>query len=155
MWKPLHSSLTRSRIILLFLILLCSRLPRGCQGLRCYVCGGHSGRPCEDIRWVYVGPGKKTTGLSQSKKVSFYWWSDFCFLFVRESTRRSPYVRPSPVPASDGSRQWEVCNDIINNRGCMKQVVNNGTCHFLMSSMLTHTKLKKLKRNVRQNSSSR
>ena len=30
------------------------------------------------------------------------------------------------MPASDGSRQWEVCNDLINNRGCIKQVVNDG-----------------------------
>ena len=60
---------------------------------RCYVCGGHSGRPCEDIR---------------------------------EARRRSPYVRPEPVPARDGTQQWEECNDLINNRGCIKQVVNDG-----------------------------
>ncbi len=45
---------------------------------------------------------------------------------IRGPGRRSPYVRPSPVPASDGSRQWETCDDIISNRGCIKQVVNDG-----------------------------
>ncbi|TRY69213.1 hypothetical protein TCAL_14230 [Tigriopus californicus] len=60
--------------------------------LRCYVCGGHSGRSCETIR---------------------------------EPRRRSPYVRPEPVAASDGSPQWEQCNDLISNQGCIKQVVNN------------------------------
>ena len=61
-------------------------------GLRCYVCGGATGRECEDI-----------------------------------VTRRwSPYVRPRPVLTSDGKRQWEECNDLINNKGCIKQVVNGG-----------------------------
>ena len=27
---------------------------------------------------------------------------------------------------SDGKRQWEECNDLINNKGCIKQVVNGG-----------------------------
>ena len=79
-----------SLLLLLLLLLLLAPLARS---LRCYTCGGHTGRSCEDIP---------------------------------EPGRRSPYVRPSPVPARDGSRQWEVCNDIINNRGCIKQVVNGG-----------------------------
>ena len=62
------------------------------DGLRCYVCGGSTGRDCEEI-----------------------------------VTRRwSPYVRPRPVLTSDGKRQWEECNDLINNKGCIKQVVNGG-----------------------------
>ena len=40
--------------------------------------------------------------------------------------RWSPYVRPRPVLTSDGRRQWEECNDLINNKGCIKQVVNGG-----------------------------
>jgi hypothetical protein len=45
---------------------------------------------------------------------------------IIEKRRWSPYVRPRPVTASDGSRQWEECNDLINNKGCIKQVVNGG-----------------------------
>ena len=66
------------------------------SGLRCYVCGGSTGRECEEI-----------------------------------VTRRwSPYVRPRPVLTSDGKRQWEECNDLINNKGCIKQVVNGGKTHL-------------------------
>nr|XP_040578393.1 uncharacterized protein LOC121127065 isoform X2 [Lepeophtheirus salmonis]XP_040578398.1 uncharacterized protein LOC121127065 isoform X2 [Lepeophtheirus salmonis]XP_040578406.1 uncharacterized protein LOC121127065 isoform X2 [Lepeophtheirus salmonis] len=63
----------------------------GVEALRCYVCGGNTGRPCGDIL---------------------------------ETRRRSPYVRPNPLPSADGHRQWEVCDDLINNKGCIKQVVN-------------------------------
>ena len=67
-------------------------MPVPVNGLRCYVCGGSTGRECEDI-----------------------------------VTRRwSPYVRPRPVLTSDGKRQWEECTDLINNKGCIKQVVNGG-----------------------------
>ena len=67
-------------------------MPVPIDGLRCYVCGGSTGRECEDI-----------------------------------VTRRwSPYVRPRPVLTSDGKRQWEECTDLINNKGCIKQVVNGG-----------------------------
>jgi len=45
---------------------------------------------------------------------------------IRAPGRRSPYVRPSPIPAADGSRQWDECDDLINNKGCIKQVVNGG-----------------------------
>ena len=66
------------------------------SGLRCYVCGGSTGRECEEI-----------------------------------VTRRwSPYVRPRPVLTSDGKRQWEECNDLINNKGCIKQVVNGGKTKY-------------------------
>ena len=66
------------------------------DGLRCYVCGGSTGRECEEI-----------------------------------VTRRwSPYVRPRPVLTSDGKRQWEECNDLINNKGCIKQVVNGGKTYW-------------------------
>ena len=61
--------------------------------LRCYVCGGVTGLPCEDII----------------------------------STRRSPYRRPSPQLTSDGRKQIENCTDLINNKACIKQVVNGGT----------------------------
>ena len=72
--------------------LLLALLPTA-TGLRCYVCGGSTGRECEEI-----------------------------------VTRRwSPYVRPRPVLTSDGKRQWEECNDLINNKGCIKQVVDGGT----------------------------
>ena len=75
-------------IIVLTLVAMISPV----SGLRCYVCGGATGRECEDI-----------------------------------VTRRwSPYVRPRPVLTSDGKRQWEECNDLINNKGCIKQVVNGG-----------------------------
>ena len=76
-------------IWLLLLTFLCA----SADGLRCYVCGGSTGRNCEEI-----------------------------------VTRRrwSPYVRPRPVLTSDGKRQWEECNDLINNKGCIKQVVNGG-----------------------------
>jgi len=60
------------------------------DGLRCYVCGGSTGRECEEI----------------------------------VARRWSPYVRPRPVLTSDGKRQWEECTDLINNKGCIKQVVN-------------------------------
>lgn len=47
--------------------------------------------------------------------------------FFSFSSRRSPYVRrPTPSPDEKSRRQWEECNDIINHKGCMKQVVNNG-----------------------------
>ncbi len=43
------------------------------------------------------------------------------------SLRRSNFFsRPSPVLTSDGEKQWEECNDLINNKGCIKQVVNDG-----------------------------
>ena len=61
-------------------------------GQRCYVCGGSTGRECEEI----------------------------------VARRWSPYVRPRPVLTSDGKRQWEECTDLINNKGCIKQVVNGG-----------------------------
>ena len=95
-WRPPPwpwSSSSLPLLLLCSLLLLLLALSPSAEAIRCYVCGGMSGRPCEPIR---------------------------------EPGRRSPYVRPSPVPAADGSRQWEVCNDLINNRGCIKQVVNDG-----------------------------
>jgi len=38
--------------------------------------------------------------------------------------RRSPYRRPTPQLTSDGRRQFENCTDLINNKACIKQVVN-------------------------------
>jgi len=61
--------------------------------LRCYVCGGKTGLPCEDIR---------------------------------SSGRRSPYVRPKPQTTLDGRKMFENCTDLINNKGCIKQVINGG-----------------------------
>ena len=61
--------------------------------LRCYVCGGNTGLPCEDIR---------------------------------SSGRRSPYVRPKPQTTLDGRKMFENCTDLINNKGCIKQVINGG-----------------------------
>ena len=40
--------------------------------------------------------------------------------------RRSPYRRPTPQLTSDGRRQFENCTDLINNKACIKQVVNGG-----------------------------
>ena len=96
-WRLRLTRLWRHPAPILLTGLMLVLLAPAAAALRCYVCGGHTGRPCEPIR----GPG-----------------------------RRSPYVRPSPVPASDGSRQWETCDDIINNRGCIKQVVNDGEGTF-------------------------
>ena len=79
---------------LLLMLLLLLLDVRSLHALRCYVCGGHSGRPCDEFR------------------VS--------------SRRRSPYIRPDPLPGKDGSSQWTECNDLINNKGCMKQVVDDG-----------------------------
>lgn len=87
------------------LVLLLS-LITSTTGLRCYVCGGSTGRECEDI-----------------------------------VTRRwSPYVRPRPVLTSDGKRQWEECNDLINNKGCIKQVVNGGEHKALEASYTKNLK---------------
>ena len=61
--------------------------------LRCYVCGGSTGLPCEEIR---------------------------------PSGRRSPYVRPKPQTTLDGRKMFENCTDLINNKGCIKQVVHGG-----------------------------
>jgi len=36
------------------------------------------------------------------------------------------FSRPTPILTSDGEKQWEECNDLINNKGCIKQVVNDG-----------------------------
>ena len=89
-------SLAVFRVWFLALMTLVLLLPSA-SGLRCYVCGGSTGRECEEI-----------------------------------VTRRwSPYVRPRPVLTSDGKRQWEECNDLINNKGCIKQVVNGGKLCFL------------------------
>ena len=61
--------------------------------LRCYICGGQTGLPCEDIR---------------------------------SAGRRSPYVRPKPQTTLDGRKMFENCTDLINNKGCIKQVINGG-----------------------------
>ena len=65
----------------------------GVSALRCYVCGGNTGLPCEDIR---------------------------------SAGRRSPYVRPKPQTTLDGRKMFENCTDLINNKGCIKQVINGG-----------------------------
>ena len=64
--------------------------------LRCYICGGQTGLPCEDIR---------------------------------SAGRRSPYVRPKPQTTLDGRKMFENCTDLINNKGCIKQVINGGELH--------------------------
>ena len=63
------------------------------NGLRCYVCGGNTGLPCEDIH---------------------------------SGGRRSPYIRPKPQTTLDGRKMFENCTDLINNKACIKQVVNGG-----------------------------
>ena len=98
------------------LLLLCAagRLP-GAAGLRCYVCGGHSGRACLPI----LDPEGDLNGNREEDDDdgSFLWFG----------SRNSPYVRrPTPPPDERANRQWEECNDLINHKGCMKQVVNNG-----------------------------
>ena len=65
----------------------------GVATLRCYICGGQTGLPCEDIR---------------------------------SSGRRSPYVQPKPQTTLDGRKMFENCTDLINNKGCIKQVINGG-----------------------------
>ena len=91
--RPSPRPASQSLISYFLLIWILSSLTGGVSALRCYVCGGSTGRECEEI-----------------------------------VTRRrwSPYVRPRPVLTSDGKRQWEECNDLINNKGCIKQVVNGG-----------------------------
>ena len=86
------------------------------RGLRCYVCGGHSGKACLPI----LDPEGDLNGDKEDKEEDGGFFSSF-------SSRRSPYVRP-PTPPPDGksNRQWEECNDLINHKGCMKQVVNEG-----------------------------
>ena len=84
-----------SALVVIFLLLVSLS---AVSGLRCYVCGGSTGRECEEIY-----------------------------------TRRwSPYVRPRPVLSADGKKQWEECNDLINNKGCIKQVVNGGKISFFL-----------------------
>ena len=46
--------------------------------------------------------------------------------------RRSPYRRPTPQLTSDGRRQFENCTDLINNKACIKQVVNGGNYATLL-----------------------
>ena len=97
-----------------FLLLLCAgRLPAA-AGLRCYVCGGHSGRACLPI----LDPEGDLNGNKEDEDDGGF------FIF---GSRKSPYVRrPTPPPDERANRQWEECNDLINHKGCMKQVVNNG-----------------------------
>ena len=97
-----------------FLLLLCAgRLP-GAAGLRCYVCGGHSGKACLPI----LDPEGDLNGNKEDEDDGGF------FIF---GSRNSPYVRrPTPPPDERANRQWEECNDLINHKGCMKQVVNNG-----------------------------
>ena len=71
----------RSSLVLAWLIML--SLPGRGENLRCYVCGGNSGTPCQ-------GPD---------------------------------------IESEDGVRiqdPVQECNDLINNRGCVKQYVNGG-----------------------------
>ena len=97
-----------------FLLLLCAgRLPAA-EGLRCYVCGGHSGKACLPI----LDPEGDLNGNKEDEDDGGF------FIF---GSRNSPYVRrPTPPPDERANRQWEECNDLINHKGCMKQVVNNG-----------------------------
>ena len=107
-------SVAPSLAALSLLLLLCAagRLP-GAAGLRCYVCGGHSGRACLPI----LDPEGDLNGNREEEDDSFLWFG----------SRNSPYVRrPTPPPDERANRQWEECNDLINHKGCMKQVVNNG-----------------------------
>ena len=93
-----HHSRTSSSTFVIFILgcVVFMNSVSSASGLRCYVCGGSTGRECEEI-----------------------------------VTRRwSPYVRPRPVLTSDGKRQWEECNDLINNKGCIKQVVNGGKTKY-------------------------
>ena len=109
-------SVAPSLAALSLLLLLCAaagRLP-GAAGLRCYVCGGHSGKACLPI----LDPeGDLNGNREEDDDDSFLWFG----------SRNSPYVRrPTPPPDERANRQWEECNDLINHKGCMKQVVNNG-----------------------------
>jgi hypothetical protein len=36
------------------------------------------------------------------------------------------------VLTADGEKQWEECKDLINNKGCIKQVVNDGEEFMLL-----------------------
>ena len=95
LFKPCQKAPSLVFLVLMTSVVLLLQAPQ-VTGLRCYVCGGSTGRECEEI-----------------------------------VTRRwSPYVRPRPVLTSDGKRQWEECNDLINNKGCIKQVVDGGKCVF-------------------------
>ena len=111
------------------LLLLCAagRLP-GAAGLRCYVCGGHSGRACLPI----LDPEGDLNGNREEDDDdgSFLWFG----------SRNSPYVRrPTPPPDERANRQWEECNDLINHKGCMKQVVNNGeSVRQLVGAVVNH-----------------
>ena len=109
---PLLASLAA----LSLLLLVCAgRLP-GAAGLRCYVCGGHSGKACLPI----LDPEGDLNGNKDRDD------DDDGGFFIFGS-RKSPYVRrPTPPPDERANRQWEECNDLINHKGCMKQVVNNG-----------------------------
>ena len=71
------------------------------SALRCYVCGGNTGLPCEDIR---------------------------------SAGRRSPYVRPKPQTTLDGRKMFENCTDLINNKGCIKQVINGGNYSLFIAN---------------------
>ena len=97
-----------------FLLLLCAGWLPAAAGLRCYVCGGHSGKICLPI---LDQEGDLNGNKADEEDGGF-------FMF---GSRNSPYVRrPTPPPDERANRQWEECNDLINHKGCMKQVVNNG-----------------------------
>lgn len=88
------------------------------QPLRCYVCGGNTDRSCNDFRIGDDDDDDRDSG------------GGGLFSFGSRSPYRRPPTTPPPrrnsVTGLD-DRQWEVCNDIITNKGCIKQVVNNGT----------------------------
>ena len=112
--RSVAPSLAAAALSLLLLLCAAGRLP-GAAGLRCYVCGGHSGRACLPI----LDPEGDLNGNREEDDDdgSFLWFG----------SRNSPYVRrPTPPPDERANRQWEECNDLINHKGCMKQVVNNG-----------------------------
>ena len=46
---------------------------------------------------------------------------------IPEPGWKSPYVRPEPLSAKDGrSPVIRTCDGVISNKGCIKQVVNDG-----------------------------
>lgn len=105
-------------VFLIVTVLLPSSFP-GADGLRCYVCGGHSGKACLPI----LDPEGDLNGDEEEEEEGGF--------FSSFSSRRSPYVRPpTPAPTDQSTRQWEECNDIINHKGCMKQVVNDGEFYY-------------------------
>ena len=56
---------------------------------------------------------------------------------IPEPGWKSPYVRPEPLSAKDGrSPVIRTCDGVISNKGCIKQVVNDGEWCSLLSDAI-------------------